>query len=81
MSEIVWQDPPETPRGMSGRCRQFVEALKSRPGEWALYPTPMSSAGSATTYRTTYPEVEWTVRVRPDRKYDMYGRWIGEAKP
>lgn len=80
MSEIVWAAPPDLIRGrtFAGKTKRFVEALKERPGEWALYPTTVSSASTASNYKKQHPGTEWTSRTRPDGRADLYARWVGE---
>lgn len=36
-ANLVWQNPPEKPR--RGRHAEFAEALRSRPGQWAVFAT------------------------------------------
>lgn len=81
MSEIVWQAPPVLDRSQqrNGRVKEFVDALKSRPGEWALYPDPVRGPSNVSVNRKRFPGTEWTSRRRPDRKYDLYARWVGES--
>ena len=79
LSNVVFVDPPpvqhDNARGR-GRVQMFVQALMQRPGEWGLYPAPISRS-VASHHRKDHPGVEWTARSRPDGKVDLYGRWIG----
>lgn len=75
--EIVWQSPPED-RRRAGARRRFVEALKARPGEWAIYPSKTGHASAvACNFRKDFHGVETIVVNRV-----VYARWIGseEAK-
>jgi len=86
MSAVVWQDPPPPKRGHGTRGAQaeFVAQLKTRPGEWAVYPRLVTSAQGAQT-RQRYRGVEVTLRFAGSftpaggRQFHMYCRWIGEA--
>jgi hypothetical protein len=81
MNGLAWQSPPPV-RASGGRKSgvgmDFVAGLQERPGEWALYPTPVSSAYGA-QFKARYRGVEITRRGRGDGKFDMYVRWIGES--
>ncbi len=48
MTEIVWQDPP-TPQLGPGNAdfrNQFIEALRDRVGQWAVYPCKPKGASA-----------------------------------
>ena len=80
LSNVVFVDPPPVDYGdrkKPGKVQRFVAVLQQRPGEWAIYPHTVAT-WSVSMYRAKYPGVEWTVRKRPDNRYDVYGRWIGE---
>lgn len=79
MNAIVWQDPPPRVIGKAGpgRVGQLVEALKTRPGQWALDPEPAKYPSATTSRAKRYPGTEWTQRKRTDGRIDIYGRWIG----
>ena len=87
MEHIVWETPPE--EGRKGRYVWFFDALRDRPGEWAVAPFSKSSANSVAKRQMRGTETgEWEVvtrRVRlPDKggKYEerVYVRYIGESK-
>ena len=81
MTDIVWQDPPPNDWGGrnsgKGRTQLFVEALKEHPDKWAVYPTLQGK--SIGVYRQKFPDVEWTVRKRPDGRVDVYARYRGDT--
>lgn len=78
--DIIWQAPPAKTvvRRKGGVRAQFIEALKARPGEWAIYGGPQY-ASVGTELKRAYPGVDACSRKRPDGKFDVYARWIGEA--
>lgn len=78
MTEVEWGDPPIGQKRI-GELKAFVEALRSRPGEWAKYPHPMANGRSGPSNRKAYPGTQWTSRRREDGTVDMYGRWVGES--
>ena len=81
-ADIVWEDPGVSHASTTrGRVVRFVEALKSRPGEWAKYPHELSasSVGSSVTVNSgRFPGTEWTARDVNTDAAALYGRWIGE---
>lgn len=76
MKDIVWQDPPITSaaRSRTPEIDDFVNALKARPGVWALWHRPVGYASAGTEWRRS-SGVETACRRRPDGKYDLYVRW------
>jgi len=59
--------------------KAFIDALKERPGEWALHPLPGAGSRASHTMRR-YPDVEATCRSREDGSYDLYVRWVGTVE-
>lgn len=47
---IVWDNPPPAKRIMVQKYKPFYDALKKRPGVWAIYPGSPSSVGAAKRY-------------------------------
>lgn len=83
--EITWQDPPNSKSGpTSGReVDEFVIALKTRPGQWALYPRRMSVAWP-TGLKRRHPNLQVKRRMKGDdadgkHRADIYLRWLPEA--
>lgn len=72
---IEWGDPPSTPTRY-GEVTRFVDALRSRPGEWAKYPHHMTNASSVANNRIRFSGTEWTSRKRTDGRFDIYGRVV-----
>jgi hypothetical protein len=77
--DIIWGDPPPNQR-QPGRTLRFVELLKTRPGEWGLYPMTASSPASATNNKKRFPGTEWKARKSLDEpgRFRLYGRWVGD---
>lgn len=75
MSDIEWGAPPPKATGRTGAAVEFVAALKTRPGEWAKYPTAMSNC-AASNLRQRFPGTEWTGRKQADGKSLLWGRWV-----
>src|SRR3954471_13743324 len=92
-SGIVWEAPPAAARSSRSlphpQLAAFAAALRSRPGEWALYPRPLSS-GSCTVTQQVIKQGQrskWTpagtfdATVRTvDGQRRLYVRYIGEAE-
>lgn len=78
--EIVWEEPPKSGRGVP-KVARFIEALQSRPGVWALYPTTFKNASSPCSLRADLKRAgcEATARTQPDGTARLYARWVGES--
>lgn len=92
MSEetIVWEEPkPARKRGAEGplvpeksmkKYEAYVEGLKSRPNQWAVFKKSVSPTYS-TRLKAAYPGVETTCRrIRSEdgkQRFDVYARWVG----
>ena len=77
--EFVKSLPGTANRGRPEKRRPFVDALKSRRGEWAIYPmgrhsTDNSRKATAYCLRRDFPGVETAVRSGK-----IYARWMGKA--
>lgn len=85
MDDIKWAEPPpprrnELNRRGHGRTQKFVAQLREHPGQWAQYqPDEPHWASNATHIKAIDPHVEAVVRKRPDGKYDVYARWVGNG--
>jgi hypothetical protein len=78
--KVTWQDPPPSKRGRSTSKKRlrFVEQLKECPGKWALYNSDGVglSSSAASALKKAHPELEVTSRIREDRKFDVYVRFV-----
>lgn len=73
--QIQFQDPP--PKTYPGRAKEVmeaVEALKLRPGQWALVRRAGDKGGTPSTWRRLGCEI--TTRQNGDG-VDVYARWPG----
>jgi len=77
---IEWEEPPKGRSGSyRGRVALFVEALKARPGVWAVYARGARTRLAATNKRR-YHGTDWSCRaerVDGPRTYTIYARWVG----
>lgn len=92
MSEetIVWEEPkPARKRGAEGplvpeksmkKYEKYVEGLKARPHQWAVFKKSVSPTYS-TRLKAAYPGIETTCRrIRCEdgkQRFDVYARWVG----
>ena len=80
LDNIKWQDPKPAYQGnrntKNGRTAGFVEILKTRPNEWAVYRTGHPNCGIITYGKRTFKNTEWTSRRNPDGTYDIFARYI-----
>lgn len=72
----VWSDPPSPTRGQPSKHTEFWEALKARPGEWAVFRRDFK--GSYTGYKKAHPGYEFCVRTEDGVKI-CRARYVGEA--
>ena len=89
-TEVVWEEPqPARRRGTDKvlvpeksmkKYGPFVETLKTKPNEWAVF-KKASSPTFSTRLKAAYPGVETTCRnVKSDdgkQRFDIYARWVG----
>jgi len=83
MSDITFTDPPAATRGkLWGRHQQIAEALRERPGDWALVMEGVNGSNShsiRTARIKAYAPAgayEATARKNGDR-HDIYARYVG----
>lgn len=78
-STVEWvKDLPTQRRGgPRGKAKQFVEALQTKPGTWAVYKRQSKRFTGRAVYEKTYPGTEWTARSIKG-KVVIYARWIGK---
>lgn len=78
MSEagFVFRDPPSVP-GKNAAVQHFIEALRERPGQWAVYRTGLKQNPAhvqASMYRKKYPHVSFLARKDQDGTYAIFGK-------
>ena len=78
--KIVWEEPKQSRqgRGKQGQMQRFVEVLKSRPNEWAVYSTKHPNCAVITYGKKNFPKTEWTSRKNTDGTFKIYARYIGK---
>lgn len=78
-SEIKWEAPPAKRggSGSAGRMAAFVEVLKTRPNEWAVYAEGITNSVVVSTAPKRYPQTQWTGRKQANGKWTIYARYIG----
>lgn len=61
-----------------GETLKFVEALKERPGVWAIYAERSTPWTSHYAYRKYYSGTDWATRKR-DGKWIVFARYVGKT--
>ena len=75
---IEFKNPPaQRGRGRSTETQAILDALHSRPGEWALIKTDVSAAAGTNWKKHEGLEVRVTSIGKPNGKWDVYARWVG----
>jgi hypothetical protein len=75
---IEFKNPPaHKGRGRATETQAILDALQSRPGEWALIKTDMSAASGTVWKRHEGLEVRVTSIGKAKGKWDIYARWTG----
>lgn len=84
MTEFVFVEglPPEQVRGRNGKYSEFAEALRSRPGDWAIWPIKLKNDLTARTVAASvkrgglknFPAGQFEAT---QRGLTMYVRFIG----
>jgi hypothetical protein len=87
--KIVWADPTKVGARRTDDHEAFVEALKSRPGQWAIHPrsatqSPVQSASLAISIRHARVKAyrpagafEAAIRRVDDEHTNVYARYVG----
>lgn len=78
--KIVWETPKE-PRDRKrggGQMARFVEVLKTRPNEWAVYSAKHPNCSVITYGKKNYPKTEWTSRKNADGTFKIFARFVGK---
>jgi hypothetical protein len=76
--KIEFRQPPGPMNGVPFQVAEFVEGLKKRPKEWAVYCTgniARTGHSKAQQYKKKYPGTEWVCRREKDG-YTVFGRWV-----
>ena len=83
MSDIKWEEPPRAAagRGADSELEAILDALRSRPGEWALIREGTHNSFAA-NIRNGHGlwirgEFDATQRKRDDGKFDVWARYVG----
>ena len=84
MTEIKWQEPPPKQRTRKGssKWRDFADALRARPGQWALMSDDMAVSVITTVNRGGSPafrpsgSFEATSRRRADHGHGRGSVWV-----
>jgi hypothetical protein len=74
-----FRQPPGPMNGSPFQVANFVEKLKNKPQEWAVYCTvnlARNAHSKAQQYKKRYEGTEWVVR-REEDGYTVFGRWVG----
>ena len=84
MTEFVFVDglPPEPTRGRNGKYTEFADALRGRPGEWAIWPVKLKNDLTART--VTASVRRGTLKNFPAGQFEatqrgttVYARYVG----
>jgi hypothetical protein len=81
-AELTWQNPPARKKQTytsRPETQAIIDALKSRPGEWALIKKDVSV--NTTTWWKKRPGIEAksSTMGKPQGKCDVYARYVGIA--
>jgi len=78
---IEFKNPPKgktTARGVGPETQAIIDALRSRPGEWALIKQDVNPNITQSWKRRPGIEAKSSTVGKPKNKCDVYARWIGE---
>jgi len=73
---FVFRDPPDIDSARSP-VLAFIDALRTRPGEWAVYRSGMkqnSAHVNASALRKRHPNVTFVARKDTDGMYSIFGK-------
>jgi hypothetical protein len=82
--DIKWfkEVPPAFHANRETQMKQFVEELKARPGEWALYPKVYKNGASANSFKKRYVGTQWKTRKSTrEEGFDLYATWAPDENP
>lgn len=74
MTDIKWQEPPENNRS---KWSEIADALRGRPGQWALVKTSATNGAFGQYKARLGLEFEIVTRRNNEGNVDFYARFIG----
>lgn len=86
VTDIEWETPPDHGNSGKAKYQDFADALRARPGEWAVFARAVSpaqasmvSGGGSKAFR---PRGAFQGRQvsTGDGKADIYARFVGEPE-
>lgn len=80
---IVFKNPPTSDapgRGTSPEVQAVIDALKARPGEWALIKEDVNVNVSTWWKKRPGLEAKASTIGKAKSKCDVYARWVGEEQ-
>lgn len=83
MIQIEFKNPPVTEakkRGMGADTLAVIEALKARPGEWALIKKDVNVNAASWWKKRPGIEAKSSTIGKPKNRCDVYARYVGESK-
>lgn len=81
-AELVWQAPPTRKKQtypVSPETQAIIDALMSKPGEWALIKKDVNVNASTWWKRRPGLEAKASTAGKPKNKCDVYARYVGRA--
>jgi hypothetical protein len=78
--QIEFKNPPVSEakkRGAGADTLAVIEALKSRPGEWALIKQDVNVNACSWWKKREGIEAKASTIGKPKNKCDVYARWVG----
>lgn len=79
---IEFKNPPKSTapkRGIGTETQAIIDALKARPGEWALIKKDVNVGVSTWWKKRTGIAAKASTIGHPKGKCDVYARWVGEG--
>jgi hypothetical protein len=77
---IEFKNPPVSEiskRGLGAETQSVIDALKARPGEWALIKKDVNPSVSTWCKKHAGIEAKASTIGHPKGKCDVYARWVG----
>ena len=78
---IEFRNPPvgkTTSRGIGSETQAIIDALRSRPGQWALIKSDVNPNTTQWWKKRPGIEAKSSTIGKPKNKCDVYARWVGE---